>query len=586
MNFSILLILVLLHFGTAYLHASKYQDKGVSGSLALTYEDREYILTNSSNKENIFVSSSIESKLIQEYKLGYDGNIFHPNLLQYTVSGLFRLEDTEMESGGKNGELKSNSEDFAITTSFFQNSIFPFRLYYSSSNRPSSSVYADDEIKLLAKSEDYGLSGLLKLDKLKLDYKASNQTTTDDDGIKFFERTIVKYGATLDYVDSADRFRLNFLNTKTDNKIYSNNTVNLDNSDVNSLSLSYSTGIFKDFKLSSDVNYETITTNDTEVFNANIGLTWSPKSDYKGSFNASFGRVDMYILDDLNASLGKIFDRTDTVDVNQFLSYTPMKNLRFSESISYFSFERPLQTSDTTIVDFSAQYSYLKVFTSQRSVDISSSVTERMEYINTTDSIEGKNESEKGNTVMLFFSTNLLEQLPSLNSLFKLTLSYNGTNNSNGQNVNSYTGSLFLSSKYGILNNSLNATYNINGDTKLITYGDRLNASIRTGYRGTIGAGLGIDAQETITKENSTKTEILKANLRFSYRFFTKLMFFATGNVDKELSYNTLTYIAESKLEYRVGKTSFDISYSYNNSTAEGLATVSKFLKARFIRTF
>jgi len=436
---SLLLLLYLISANLTLLYASNYPDRGIGGSLGYTYEDENY---------NIDDSITSQQRLIQEYKLKYEGNIYNPNLVNYRLSGLFRFEKINQKIDTNNRTSDANSEDYRFDASFIQNSKFPFRIYYNTSNKPTNTIYANTSINLLSKRENYGLFGLVKLNKFNFDYEASKDTTSDEDTEGFLERAISKYGGSLRYTDKKDNMQLRYMHILTDSTFINFTQNTKSNIEENDLSLSYGTRLTKDLSLSSSANYTDTSMNNGTIMDARLGLNWNPKADYDGNIDMSLGRVDFYFLDDLNISAGEVLDRTDTLDIDQNFNYRPMEGLLFLQGINYFSYERPDDSFESRRLKLGAIYMHTKQLNPQRTVSFRSSLRTQLQKTAKTDFINRTNVSETDNQYTLEVKADISEQLPSWKSILKIDTDYNGIRTST-MSDNEYGINLSLNSRFG-----------------------------------------------------------------------------------------------------------------------------------------
>jgi len=551
-------ILFYIYIGTASLYA-QYQDKGINGRLGFLYEDENYNLRGLVNEQK---------KFTQEYELNYEGNIYNPNLLEYRISTLLRFDNTKQKTGESDGKTDLRSRDYRIDADFIKNSNFPFKIYYTSSNRPTSTIYADTAINLLSQVNNYGLTGLVKLDRLQFDYEVSKDTSTDEDDKRFLERTITKYGGTVRYKNRDDNIQFRALHTQTDSRTITLDTAGSQNDSDDTLGLSYGTKISKTLRLSSSLGYSKTTIGDGTISNAGVNLNWKPSSDYDGTLAISFSRVDFYLSDELNSSSSqKSLSRTDTLNINQNLNYRPTKELSFSQGIDYFSNKQTTNDTETASLNLDANYIYNNQLTSERALDFSSSLSSIMQNSKNRDT-NGTVDSTRESMYYMRAKVGISEKLPSINSRLGIGTRYNGTRTSK-VSVDEYGADFSLLSRLGIFSNSLRANYTLSGVVTTISYGDTINFAARVGYRGYLSGGVSYNTTETSGSKSDTKSQLCKADLNFRYRFFRKLMFSTGANISKDLGYNTLVYGGNSKLEYKRGLTKIGIEYRYNHATAE-----------------
>jgi hypothetical protein len=575
-NFFVL-ILFLIYLSSGFLHAYT-RDKGISGSLAFLYLDENYVITDSANRQK---------KFTQEYDLKYQGNIYNPNLLEYRLSGLIRFDDTKQEAETDSYKTDETSEDFGIDANFIKKSNFPFRVYYRTSNRPTSQIYSNTVINLLSKKENYGLSGRVKLNKFNLTYEASKDSTLEDDAGALQETKMMHYGSSLEYRNKKDTANLRYMHTETDNASFANNEKSFTSEKNDNIDFSYSSKITNDLTYSSRASYITTTSNDATIMNAQFGLNWRPKKDYSANADIALSRSDFYYAEDSNSSEAVLY-RTDTLDINQNFSYKLMKDLTFTQSANFFTDKGKTSSGETASLQLGLNHRYRYQLTAQRRLNIASSFRTVIRTNKRTSLNESVSESTKETDHQYNFNSKarITEQFPSIKSNLIASVGYNGIRSST-EVTNQYTAALSLSSRFGVFTNSFNTRYMNDGNSVNIEYGDKIDYTTRLGPKGSLNASVGVQIRKYMYDEGDNRSsELYNAKLNFRYLFFNKLHFSTSMNIDKDLGYDTLKYSYDTELTIRRGLTEASILYNYDYSKILETYSNRETLQVKFKRRF
>jgi hypothetical protein len=580
--FTVVVSLIYLS-STTFLHA-KYKDVGLSGSLGFMYEDESYSYDE---------RESTQQRFNQEYELRYSGNIYSPNLFSYNIYSLMRFDDTKQQGDNANA-TQSDSQDYGTTLSFLKKSNFPFRVYYSKTQRPTSNVYVDRVVNLLSERENYGLSGSVKLNKINIRYEASQNETLEESLGTLQERSTFRYGSSLTYENEKNNFRLSYLHTDTDDTKFVDNNVTTDVTfqadESDDVSLSYGTKLTNDLRFSSTLGYNTTSVNETEVMTSNFTLAWSPDADYSGGVSLSLSSLE-YSIEDFNSTETTV-STTDTMDISQNFNYKINENFSLSESINYFTYESENASSETSALTLSLKYAYSKRLNAQRVLNFRSSLRGSMRNTkrSTVDSNTTAVDVTTQNTVDYSFinTLSITEMLPSINSRLYGSIGVS-TSQSSSVVTNRYNANLSLSSKFNKFTNIFDARYEYTDTVSTMSVGDNLNYSTLVGLKGNLAASIGAEIR-TSKAETTTSSELIKARLNFKYRFFRKLQFSTITTVNKDLGYNTLNYGNKTMFSYRAGLSTMSLSYDYDyaSTTSSTDKTVSQrsVVRAKFKRKF
>ncbi|MCF6339467.1 MAG: hypothetical protein L3J10_01785 [Sulfurimonas sp.] len=583
MKFFRLIIFFFLICSTI-IHA-RYQDRGASGAISFLYDDQSYDLDGTIIEQK---------KLTQEYELDYDGHIYNPNLFSYKIDTLLRFDNITQDGSVNSGKTKENSEDFAINTSFLRSSKFPFRLYYRTSNRPRTSINSGQIINLNSKNDNYGLSGKVKFDEIEINYDASESSNTDNTEDKLFDRTILRYESSVRYKTDMDSVMLKYSHTTTDTQEYSSGTTNNTSEGNDNISLTHSSILSEDITISSSFGYATGTEGDSSIMTGNFNIGWKPDADYQLSADTAISSTEFNVLKDVNSTQTTL-EKTDTFDINEMFIYNITKNLLFTQTLNYFSYEGPSSNGDTAVFSLSGTYNNTKQLTPQRRLSYTSSLKTTFRQQNSsstsqdTNTTTVTNESTSTNNTSYSIIANLSEELPSINSRLHLNAGYIGTR-STEDSTDKYDIGFSLLSVYNNFRNVLNAEYSSPGDTTTITFSDKLYYTRPVGIKGNLSSNIGIDITETSGSTVVRKSEKLSAGFKFRYRFFRRLNFLTAADFNKDLGYNTLNYSYKAELKSVLGLTTISISYDYNYSYAKSVSDEAKstrqVLLAKIRRTF
>jgi len=579
------LVIFFLFINYSIVHAKGYQDKGVSGSLSFLYSDEIYDNINSNITQKNFT---------QEYGINYDGHIYNPNLFSYRLLSLIRFENITQDGSSNNGKTKENSEDFSIDTNFLRSSNYPLRLYYRTSNRPRTSINSGRIINLDSKQDSYGLSGSAKIDKIDINYNISESSNIDNSEDKLQDRTTSQYGASIGYRTEVDSIMLKYLHVTTDTQEYSSGIKTDEIISNDSIDFSYNTKITDTLNLSSVLGYNTSSASDYIVTRGNFNLNWQPNKDYYATAEVAFSRSDIQVLRDVN-STETTLDRTDTFDINEQFNYVLNKNITFAQSLNYFSYEGINSSGDTVSLMLSGIYNKTKNLSPQRIIRYMSSLRTTFRQTNSTSINQDANTtsvintSDNTNDTAITSKITYTEIFPSINSNLNFDISYIGTK-STKNSKDEYNVGFSLLSNFSSFRNTFDAKYTSLDKQTTISYSDNLYYFMPVGIKGNLNAGIGIEVKETTSSSTTIKSELLKADLNFRYRFFRRLNFLTRFNINKDLGYNTLDYSSETELMSKLGLTSISISYnydySYSKTNTNETELIRHILLAKIKRTF
>lgn len=138
-------------FVTLFLPAVSHAGR-ISGYLQFSYNNIIEELSGAQTEEWDFE---------QRYNLKYSGYIYHPRLLDYSLSGTFTKLNGEIDTSG---DFESKATDYDAALNFLKITPFPFSLYASRTTGRSISPITTGSASLIEQTREvYGLSGSLDL---------------------------------------------------------------------------------------------------------------------------------------------------------------------------------------------------------------------------------------------------------------------------------------------------------------------------------------------------------------------------------------------------------------------------------------
>lgn len=582
----IFLSLFLLLIST--LDAMSYRDRGMYGSLSLSYAEDIYAGSGSINSQ---------AKVLQEYKLGYKGNIYSPKLLEYNLETIFRYEDVTNQISGNNTQSKIDSQDYKVSASFIKSTKMPFNLYYKTVDRPTSFIYGNTVSKYTQKLESKGISGSIDFGIFRFNYRS----TYDDD--IFETNTSVDYRVRKYSELSASKNENNYKITLKYNHLDQSTTsevVNVSSRVIAEMydraNLSYLWNISESLKLNANMSYYDSKYLLSESFALNANLAWSPKDNYSASISANSTSTKQYI-NDIN-EFGDNFqtqDTTTSLGMNQNFSFSITENLNFTESLSYLEYGSVNNSGENSSINFGLNYRMNISDTSK--ANISGNISGRDTSLYAINASDGNKTTSDEQSIAYSLQAGLSKQIESGDSRFRVTLRHSGSQSLLNVNKNSMLNLNLTSSLWQIIHNNLAFTYSIdnssytnsntlgenrNNEVSRISVSDSINYNTRLGIKGeTLTA---ISATYSLIDNNGIKiTRIVpKISLGINYRFWQRLMFKSSMGAYKDLSYDFLNYYTNTGINYKIGKTAFSMSYAYNMTGFESGTEMINIEKSKF----
>lgn len=572
-------LVLLILFLTPVLFAAKYKDGGFYGSLGLSYLSNGYKTAKTKNSQNSF---------IQEYRLNYNGNVYSPKFLNYSLMGMLRYEDIDTKADNHTAKTKTESQDYKVNLNFLKESKIPFSIYAQKSDQPTSIVYATGVIKSSNYYESAGASGSIDFSifdfsysAVKTDTKYESESNSEDRNTNTYRNSIRKrdknYNFQLDYTNINDISQREYTDRDgTTTETTENNIKLVYRWDINDKFLfnAYSNHREKDFI--GTESYSTITTN------ANANLRWVPKTKHSASLS-----LDGFNMEDT-------YNTTKSISMRQSYAYKVTKNFNFSQQSDYNIVTSNL--SSTQSMSLGSGLSYVKVLSKDTRINLSLNAN-MMSY--TGDS----NTSVNSERYTYSGRAGIGHSIGSLNSTLNLNTNYSGSNSTLGEIDERYNIDLSLVTiLFTLFRNNFKASYYkekaklrytdlfVDRKNTRVNLDDYISNSSRIGINGSLTTKVG--ASYSSSDNGTTKIERLspKVDLNFKYRLGPKLMFTSNLHADRDLIYDIVTYRANNNLSFNSRKTKTSLGYNYNKTVSgsnSDLATVDSYtLQIKFERKF
>lgn len=577
-------LILLILFIIPNLLATTYKDSGLYGSLALSYLSNGYNSARSKNSQNDFM---------QEYKMGYRGNIYSPKFLNYSLMGILRYEDINSKVNDGTSKTKVESQDYNANFNFIQGSKMPFRIYARKSDRPTSVVYSAGALKSLNNSEAMGVSGSINFNIFDFTYSVANTDTkyesilsSEDRNTKSYKSSIRKrdenYNFQLDYSNINDIYQREYTDqnktttTVTNTKSTENNINLVYRWDISDELLFNTYSYYRDKVFSGSEYYSSATTS------AAANLNWVPKTKHTASLS-----LDAFNIEDT-------FNSTKSVSVRQSYGYKITKNLNLSQQSGY-----NIVTSDgssTQTMNLGSTLSYRKDISKDTRMNLSAGANI---ISNTSDS----NTSTDTNRYTYYGRVGVGHNMGYINSRLNINMGYNGSRSTSGEMNERYNVDLsVMSILFSLIRNNLTTSYYkekaklmydytlLNREITRMSVDDYISNTSRVGINGWITTKLGVSYSSI---ENGViKTERLnpKGDLNFKYKLGPKLLFISDMHVDKDLIYDMTTYRSNNSLAFNSRKTKISLGYNYNKIVSgknSDMASMDSYaLQVRFERNF
>lgn len=375
----LLLTLVMVLLSPHILYAQRY---GFSGLVQLTYRN-ELAKTADSTTEQW----SIE----QKYNLKYKGYVYHPKLLEYSLSGTFIKE-----SGKRNGDaLSAKSKDYNIRLNFIKSTKYPFTLFAAKlTDRSFSPITEGSPVLTEQTIKSIGLEGAVYSRKLPTfkyrlwqdDRKVAGTGSTTDERTKNIKLSLRKsfkdVTANLDYI---------FINRL--------DRVNDETGDEHKVDFNLNARLSRTLRFTESSYYSTSTLTDFTEITSNSNLEYVPSDRFRGNLSAYYTHIEQpdgkgdFLTNYLNASYKVSNALTATANAMVFYNSGDFGNstsesmagaLNYSKLIA-----RETSFSASTSVGFGAEQREELEDRTTMNASVSSMLTKRFSRIKTSLSFGG-----------------------------------------------------------------------------------------------------------------------------------------------------------------------------------------------------
>ncbi len=560
--------LLLSIFGSGLLYAYNYRDKGAYGGIEFRYVD-DYYETNSS------VTS--QKAFIQEYMLGYMGNVYSPRLLDYTVEGVLRFENIDDKTQGVKSTTKIDSQDYKVNLAFIKETKYPFTLYAQRTNRPYSTIYSQSINRYTQDLEKYGIMGSMKFDLFTLNYGASKNKRVQEDIATLQNRDTTSYNISARRNEANYNIQVSYNHLKriTD-QTYANSKTSRINQTDDTADIRYGWNISDTLTLSSGLRYLQSDYYRTKTTTADANLRWVPNKKYNGMVSVSASRSDQYgnAYDIGDAQLYS--NQVDVININQNFNYNVTPQLILTQNMSYYDFSS--DRSSGTIYSLRLGANYSKQLKENTRMQLSSSIDMRSSKNETSGTEYSSYQSLDKESYRVNLGARLNQNLPSIRSTLNTGVTYYGMRTSLDETRDRYSlnGSLFTR-LFGEFSNRIDVSYM---DDESLTYlssldglysrsitrldvGEYIDYATRLGIRGRLSLKVGVRYSEIDNDGLVVSRTVPRADMNLNYRFWQRLIFSAGAHVDKDLTYNYINYSANANISYKIRKVSFSMGYQY-----------------------
>ncbi len=554
-------------------------DRGLFGSIGYHYMYNDYRTSRIKNSQ---------AKFMQEYKLGYRGNIYSPKLLDYSVMGLLRFENIKSDTNGIKGETKIDSEDYKLDFNFLKNSKTPFRITAQKTTRPVSVLYVNTLTRSQNDVQSIGISGSIRLNIFDITYSASDRSGVFESLLRVEDRETRLYKAALRKSDKDYNFQLGYRNI---NQIYTRDNADLsksvtDNKEKN-INLLFKWDINDDFTFNTysyykENEYRSSESLSSTTTSASASLLWNPKTKHSATIS-----LQAYNLEDNYYTMNNI-------SMNQGYNYRVTKNLMFSQQSNYSIVESNSVMSDN--MSLGTGLSYTKPLSSTTRLSLSGNINYRT---NSNDA----NNSLNADTYRYYARIGLNQKIDSLNSSLSIGLNYDSsisTLEEENERKNAYLTLMTAISRK--LSNNFRASYNdeqtkliykdgfLDRDVTTINIEDNINYKSRIGFKGNLTSKIGVYYSYTNNNFTEVTRLIPKCDIKFDYRLGDKLIFKSSFHVNKDLSYDILTSRFDNKLTFKSRYTMISLGYNYNKIISGESNQISTrdthIMQASYVRKF
>ncbi|MDQ1245187.1 MAG: hypothetical protein QG567_510 [Campylobacterota bacterium] len=586
--FWVYLILVLVPM----LSAQEHPDKGFYGSLGFLYMEDKYI--NGSTE-------STRENFTQEIKLGYEGNIYSPRLLDYTIEGLLRYDNENNQRDDYTSKQKNVGNDYRANLNFIKETKFPFTVYANKSERPINTVYNAYSTNYIYETSSEGVTGSINLEPYMFTYGVINTKTIAEFSDRLQNQQTNTYNTSFRYSEGAHNLQANYSHAIQENQqTYINDAITSVNQVKDMLNISDTWKASKDLMVNSTASYQNDGFYQSETKDVGLDLYWRPEgADYDGSLSVygssmNFGSElsgDKYILDSTN--------------VNQMFNYRVTPTITLSENAMLYTYDSTNAKGSTSYVNLDASHYYDTTFFNDVPFVLLSRIGVQKNDSDVKTTFEDNSTTTSTSVERYNFDVNarVKKELPSIDSSLNFDSGYYHSVSSIDQEEQRYTFNLYLLSKlFSIVNNNISARYmQTNTSSKSMTTDEvTKNSYSRTslmemldfyfnlGIKGRVGFKVGAEYENMKTNNESMSRVSPRGEMNLNYRFLQSLMFSSSARVSE--LYNTTEYAGNANLTFNAGKTSFLMGYQYNKSEIQSvfnnIQNERSIFRAQLTRTF
>lgn len=580
----IFLILVL----SIKLSAKDYPDRGFYGSLNFLYSEDEYSVSSRQN---------IEEKFLQEFKLGYSGNIYTPKLLEYVVEGTLRYEDRDMQSSYFSSQEKSEGVDYKTKFDFIKQTKFPFSIYANKSERPVSTVYNAYSETYINETRSEGVNGTINFAPYKITYGASNMKNIVETNSGLDDSQITTYNGSISYKDKRHDSEARYTRYIENNQYnYSNNSIVGLSRVKDTVNLSYNWRGSEELMINSGASYESDEYFMSETINADLNIYWRPKDEkYDAMFSISGSNTE---ADGTGASGEYTFN---SINISQAINYRLTEDILLSQNGMYYMYDTNSVKGSSSYINLYGTHTYNKTIFD----NVPFTLTTRLSAQKNDSS--SKSATDTTTTSVERYTINIMprarKEYPSIKSTLNFDGGYYHLIASNKESEQRYDlRTLFLSRIFNIVNNNITASYSKTDRTNVsFSDGEKTKNSYSTarimemldfhfnlGIRGQIRFKVGAEYVNTQSGDQSRSSVNPRADVNMNYRLFRSWQFDASARISE--IYNTLDHSGSANLSFRAGKTTFLMGYQYNKSEVDtvfgDLSNERSTFKVQLTRTF
>lgn len=568
-----LLWLCLSVLQSSFLMAQEHPDRGFYGSINYLYVEDDYTMSSTTTSKQNF---------LQEYKLGYKGNIYSPRLLEYTIEGLLRFDNEEIQRDGYSSKEKLKGEDYMANLNFIKETKFPFTLYANKSERPVNTVYDTYATNYVYETSSEGATGSINFEPYMFTYGAATTKSIAEFSDRLQDSKTTTYNGSFRYNENAHNVQANYSHAILENEFnYINDAATSVNQVKDIFNISHNWKATEDLTVTSGATYENDEFYSSEQMNANMDLYWKPKdADYDG-YLSLYGSKFEYA--DINGGEDYVFN---SLNINQMFNYKLTENINLSESVMAYFYDAPTVKGSNTNINLYGTHNHSRTIFD----DIPFTLTTRLgvqkndsEYKTTT--FADSNKTTTGEERYdIYITARAKKELPSVNSTLNVNSGYYHSISSTKREEQRYDFGLYLLSKFfSIVSNNITARYfqtntsfvseldggktqNVNSTTSLM---EMVNVYFNLGAKGRASFGAGVEYISMRNNNLTTNRVDPRAEANFNYRLFQNWTFSSNARISE--MYNTLEHSGSANLNFKAGKTTFLMGYQYNKSEIDSV---------------